>query len=125
MYRISKTVTFDAAHRLSEHDGRCSRLHGHTYTATIVIEAAQPKPTGPKRGMVADFGQVSDVVEAIVDRYLDHRYLNDTVDVYPTSENLAKWLFGKLKPDVPNLAEVTISESCTTQATYRERGGLC
>jgi len=33
-------ASFDAAHRLLNHGGRCRNLHGHTYHVSIRIEAA-------------------------------------------------------------------------------------
>ena len=81
--RVTRTFTFDAAHDLPWHPGRCRRLHGHTYRLEVSIEG----PIGPN-GIVTDFGDVDTMVQThILDRY-DHRYLNDLLD-NPTAELLA------------------------------------
>jgi 6-pyruvoyltetrahydropterin/6-carboxytetrahydropterin synthase len=51
---------------------------------------------------------------------LDHHYLNDVPGLEnPTSENLAHWIWQRLKPDLPELAEVEIKETCNTGCRYR------
>ncbi|MBT5488792.1 MAG: 6-carboxytetrahydropterin synthase QueD, partial [Halieaceae bacterium] len=50
----------------------------------------------------------------------DHHYLNDVPGLEnPTSENLAHWIWQRLKPDLPELAEVEIKETCNTGCRYR------
>ena len=57
--KVSKAFTFDAAHRLQNHDGKCRGLHGHTYQIEVVVESDWLIDTGPQQGMVVDFGQLS------------------------------------------------------------------
>ena len=62
--------------------------------------------------MPGDQGSLFDV--------LDHNYLNDVPGLdNPTSENLARWVWERLKPDLPLLAAVTVHETCTSTSTYR------
>lgn len=70
MVRISKRFTFEAAHRLQHHNGKCRNLHGHGYKVEAVIEGplqenhplvqgVDEDPLGvhnPSEGMVLDFG---------------------------------------------------------------------
>ena len=37
MYQLTKSVTFDAAHRLRDYVGKCANLHGHTYKLEVAI----------------------------------------------------------------------------------------
>ena len=37
---ITKIVSFDAAHRLPDHAGRCRNLHGHTYRLEATVAGA-------------------------------------------------------------------------------------
>ena len=37
----------------------------------------------------------------------------------PTSENIAIWIWKKLKPKLPLLTEVVIAETCTARCIYR------
>ena len=51
---------------------------------------------------------------------LDHYYLNDVPGLEnPTSENLARWIWQKLRPALPALAAVEIRETCTSGCIYR------
>jgi 6-pyruvoyltetrahydropterin/6-carboxytetrahydropterin synthase len=81
--RVSRTFTFEAAHQLPWHPGRCRELHGHGYRIEVTVEG----PVGPQ-GIVVDFDELGAVVEGeLVARY-DHRYLNDLLD-NPTAEHIA------------------------------------
>ena len=65
-----------------------------------------------------DFGDLKARFQPLYDR-LDHHYLNDIEGLEnPTSENLARWIFERLSPDVPGLAKVVVHETCTSGAEY-------
>lgn len=97
-YRIVRTYDVSAAHRLPDHDGKCSRQHGHNYTVEVHVSAPGLVSDGPQRGMVVDYGRLDDVVEPILDEYVDHRNLNATLDADepPTAEVIAEWLYKKI-----------------------------
>lgn len=114
---IFKEFKFEAAHRLpnlpDEH--KCSRLHGHSFTVQLHVEG----PIDEELGWIVDFG---DIKQAFKPYYamLDHHYLNEVPGLdNPTSEVLAKWIWDKVKPDLPILSAVVVSETCTTGCTYR------
>ncbi len=70
--------------------------------------------------MLVDFGDIARDLAEVVNRYLDHWHLNDTTNLEnPTSEELARWIFLKLKPTMPLLVSVKIDETCTSSAEYR------
>ena len=49
---------------------------------------------------------------------LDHYYLNEIEGLEnPTSENLARWIWERLKPALPGLAAVVVRETCTRAAS--------
>jgi 6-pyruvoyltetrahydropterin/6-carboxytetrahydropterin synthase len=51
---------------------------------------------------------------------LDHHYLNDIPGLEnPTSEVMAKWIWEKLKPQLPELSKVLINETCTSGCLYQ------
>lgn len=54
---ISLQMTFDAAHRVVGHKGKCARLHGHTYDVHIMAAGEVKDP-----GFVVDFGDLKDMV---------------------------------------------------------------
>ncbi|MCB1321665.1 MAG: 6-carboxytetrahydropterin synthase, partial [Leptospiraceae bacterium] len=37
----------------------------------------------------------------------------------PTSEELARWLWRKIKPGLPQLFTIKVGETCTSSCTYR------
>jgi 6-pyruvoyltetrahydropterin/6-carboxytetrahydropterin synthase len=63
---VSKTITFDMAHRLMNHNGLCKNIHGHTYKLQVDV-------TGKidLNGMVIDFGDLKKIISHVVG-YFDH-----------------------------------------------------
>jgi len=126
MYRLEKQFRFEASHVLPDHDGKCARLHGHSWKAVVCFEGQRLQSIGPKRGMLVDFADVKAVVQPIVDTFLDHYHLNESTGIEnPTSEALAEWLFKRVEntmsvPEVggPRLAWVRIEETCTSACTF-------
>lgn len=119
MYEVVKSVRFEAAHLLPHHDGKCQRLHGHSFIAEITVRREDLHSTGPKQGMAIDFGDIKDAVKPLIENKLDHYYLNESTGLEsPTSENLSKWIFDNLEPKLPGLYSVTVHETCTARATY-------
>ncbi len=37
MFKIAKEFSFDMAHMLDGHDGKCQNLHGHTYKLQVEV----------------------------------------------------------------------------------------
>ena len=119
-WTLSKEFTFEAAHRLPRHDGKCARLHGHSWRMVVEVESPVLCESGPKTGMVTDFGDIKKAVAPLLESRLDHHYLNEIPGLEnPTSENLAKWIWGKLKPNLPQLSKVVVRETCTCGAIYK------
>ncbi|MGW7696240.1 6-pyruvoyl trahydropterin synthase family protein [Streptomyces asiaticus] len=116
--RITKRFEFSASHQLSglAEDHQCGRLHGHNYVVELELSAAQKNLT--PTGFVRDFGDLSSF-KSWLDRTVDHRHLNDIINVSPTAENLAIWLYDQCLRDFPELTAVRISETPKTWAEYR------
>jgi 6-pyruvoyltetrahydropterin/6-carboxytetrahydropterin synthase len=115
--RIYKEFAFEAAHRLPNVPAghQCARLHGHSFRVTVVIEG----PVGEQSGWVMDFADISSAFKPIREQ-LDHYYLNDIAGLEnPTSENLARWIWERLQPALPQLAEIEIRETCSSGCRYR------
>ncbi len=126
MYVLEKEFTFEAAHKLPDHDGRCQRLHGHSWRGRVRVVGPYLQQDGAKAGMLADYGDLKAAVQPLVEQYLDHHYLNETLNMrHPTSENIARWLFERVRAhlvDLPGvrLRAVVIDETCTSRAEYGE-----
>ena len=118
-WTLTKEFTFEASHRLPRHDGKCARLHGHSWKMLVEVESPALCESGPKSGMVMDFGDIKAAVASLVESHLDHHYLNDTLELEsPTSEKVAQWVFQAILPKLPNLRAVTINETCTSACRY-------
>lgn len=114
---IFKRFTVEAAHRLPNvPDGhKCARLHGHSF----VIELQVSGEPDPQLGWVMDFADLKAAFKPIYEQ-LDHHYLNEVDGLEnPTSEQLAIWIWQRLKPQVPLLSEVVVHETCTSGCRYR------
>ncbi len=118
-FTLRKTFRFEAAHYLPLHDGKCRRLHGHSFVGRVVLRSMGLVDDGPKMGMVMDFSDVSVALAPLLENYLDHWCLNETLMLKnPTSEEIARWVFVMLKPKLPMLVAVEIEETCTSSCRY-------
>ena len=116
---IFKAFTLESAHRLPNvpPGHKCARLHGHSFRVEIHVSG----PVDPQLGWVMDFADVKAAFDPLF-RQLDHNYLNDVPGLEnPTSENLARWIWQKLEPSLPQLSAVVVHETCTSGARYTGR----
>jgi len=116
LMEIFKEFTFEAAHRLPNVPAghKCARLHGHSFQVKIVV-SGEP---GERSGWVMDFAQIKTCFKPIYDQ-LDHHYLNEIDGLEnPTSENIALWIWQKLKPSLPTMDRLEIRETCTSGCIY-------
>lgn len=133
MHTITKEVYFCYGHRLMNHPGKCRNLHGHSVKAAISISHEQLND----QGMVCDFADIRDAVEAYIDQHLDHNMLlhrDDPIvptllaqnerfmalDEHPTAEVLSKMIFQALKQEGFKVEQVTLWETASASACYRE-----
>ena len=111
-----KEFFFEAAHLLPNvpPDHKCARLHGHSFAVRIYVEGQ----VGDNSGWVMDFSDISSAFNPI-QKELDHCYLNEIKGLEnPTSENIVRWIWERLKPDLPQLFEIEIRETCTSGCRY-------
>ena len=103
--RVTCTFTFEAAHRLAWHPGKCRNLHGHSYRLDVSVE-------GPldANGVVMDFDTLQEVVRTEVVDVWDHRDLNEVLD-NPTAELLARRAWELLTGAGLDLAAVRLWET--------------
>ena len=116
MFELSKQFRFDAAHTLERSiDTESSRrIHGHSYRAEVTVRGR----ADPATGMIVDLGLLERSMEDARDA-LDHRFLDEINDLGPaTMENLSRWIWNRLSPEVGNLFKVSVyrdssGEACT------------
>ncbi len=94
---LTKSFRFEAAHQLPGHDGKCARLHGHSYKLEVTVRGPiRDQPGASDDGMVLDFGDLAALVRAAVIERLDHYDLNTILPTRTTAENLAHWIWETL-----------------------------
>lgn len=113
---IFKSFTFEAAHRLpfTPEGHKCRRLHGHSFTVEIHIRGE----VDPKVGWIRDFSDLKAAFQPLHE-ILDHHFLNEIPGLEnPTSENLSRWIWQRLKPNLVELCRVVVRETCTSGCVY-------
>ena len=93
------------AHQLPYHGGKCRQLHGHTYVVRVYVTGPvqDVHPDNPQSGMVADFGVIKEFLQK-VEALMDHQFVNETLDKYPTAERIALAIARMAQSDLaPNL----------------------
>ncbi len=116
---IGKEFRFEASHQLPNHDGKCARLHGHSWRGIVYVAGHELINSSSKQGMIMDYVDITTYLKPLLDNYLDHYHLNETTGlVNPTCEAIARWIYEKLEPQIPGLVAVRIDETCTSQCVY-------
>ena len=108
---VSREFTFAGAHRLPGYQGKCERLHGHTWRLRVTVSARVGED-----GLAFDFGELGRVVGERVLAVLDHSDLNSVMP-RPSAERIAQWVWRRL--DSLPLAEVRVWESEQSFVSYR------
>jgi 6-pyruvoyltetrahydropterin/6-carboxytetrahydropterin synthase len=136
MITVTKTVKFDAAHVLTNHQGLCKNLHGHTYRLDITVSNCD----GDQSDMVIDFKDLKNIATEVICERFDHAFIYNTqspgeceiaavVEKYgmrtvaiafrSTAENLAALFFRELKARIPGLSSVKVWETAESCAEFR------
>ena len=129
MYRLETKSSFDAAHFLTNYDGKCKNIHGHRWNVTVEIEGSLDN------GMLVDFGILKSDLASLCD-YFDHTFiveegslkkelfdmLNEefllrVVKFRTTAENFSKYFYDKLSEKY-NVYKVEVYETPNNKAVY-------
>lgn len=120
MFELSKEFHFEAGHCMTYHDGKCREPHGHSYILVVHLTGENLIETGCKKNMLVDFHDISAIVKPMIEKYFDHKWLNNTLDSdSPSVEFMARWIFEYLVPFIPLLSAITLHETSTSKVTYR------
>ena len=111
-WKLSLDHSFDAAHRLPDHPGKCRNLHGHTWQVRVEVTVDQLN----KHGMVVDFGDL----KRVIDTEFDHQLINETLG-NPTAELIAESIHGLVAGFVPEdaVVSITVQESPGARVEYQ------
>ncbi|GFH41705.1 6-carboxy-5,6,7,8-tetrahydropterin synthase [Lactococcus hodotermopsidis] len=137
---ITKTFSFDMAHMLDGHDGKCNNLHGHTYQLKVALQGNVCQ-TGAKSGMIRDYGDIKQCVKMTILDFFDHAFVydetreierqiatllaNDGRKIYrltkrTTAENISQVIFRLLKSHMPELTYIELFETQSSSCIYGE-----
>lgn len=122
MFEITTETQFSAAHRLKNYQGPCENLHGHNWLVKATVRCSQLD----KCGIGIDFKILKGHLKAIVNQF-DHKDLNEVLDplnLNPSSENIARFIFQELKAALANwngsVVRVEVYETPGNAAAYYE-----
>jgi 6-pyruvoyltetrahydropterin/6-carboxytetrahydropterin synthase len=113
---LFKQFSIEAAHWLPNVpvDHKCRRMHGHSFQIQVHVRG----PVDPHLGWVMDFAEIKAAFAPVEDE-IDHRCLNDVEGLEnPTSENLARWLWRRLRPALPLLSKIVVQETCNSGCVF-------
>lgn len=131
---LTRAVRFSAGHRYHRSEwseeknrevfGKCASPpgHGHNYRCEVTVEGHVDSETG----MVVDLGELDRILEEEVAGPMDHAFLNelpefDEAGRIPTTENLARVIWARLRPRLPEgcrLSRVRVREDRDLWSDY-------
>lgn len=138
MHKIAKEFSFDMAHMLDGHDGKCQNLHGHTYKLQVEV-VGELVESGAKSGMVIDFSDLKAVVKREILDHMDHAFIFDStserecqvaelltslnsknfgIPMRTTAENMAKYMFDRLQEAGLPVSLIRLWETPTSYCEY-------
>lgn len=138
MFKIAKEFSFDMAHMLDGHDGKCKNLHGHTYTLQVEI-SGELHEKGAKSGMVMDYSDLKAAVKTHILDKMDHAFIYDStseketkvaqllntldsktfaIPARTTAEQMAKYMFDTLSEAGLPVSLIRLWETPTSYCEY-------
>lgn len=138
MLSITKTFHFEAAHRITDYDGACRLLHGHSYKLEVSISGNLIGDSD----MLLDFKDLKSLVTSLVMDPWDHAlllknnvvnhsdfdHLNDKIywmEEEPTAERMVLWIAEKLSNSLSEdltLSKLKLYETENSYAEWHNRG---
>lgn len=115
-HTVIKEFWIEAAHYLPKmpKNHKCRRMHGHSFHFHLEVTGIPDSC-----GIVIDYADIKKHWQ-VIHNLLDHRVLNEVVGLEnPTSENISRWVWDRLKPGMPGLSVVRIKETCSAGVEYR------
>lgn len=116
---------FDAAHYIEGYDGKCGRMHGHTYKVHISAKSHELNPSKylESADMVCDFKELKWAASDGKKGGLDHTVINEVIPVPTTAERIAEYIHSETKKRIPGNIElhVTVWETETSWVEYTDK----
>ena len=115
---------FDAAHYIDGYDGKCGRMHGHTYKVHMKAKSHKLNPSAYLKtsDMVCDFKELKWAAKDSERGGFDHGVLNDLMQENTTAERIAEYIHQETKKRIPSgiELEVTVWETETSWVSYSD-----
>jgi 6-pyruvoyltetrahydropterin/6-carboxytetrahydropterin synthase len=138
--RVTKEFSFEMAHALTNYDGPCRNIHGHSYRLFVTVSGIpSDDPRDPRNGMVIDFSELKEIVGKEITGVFDHALtVNDTygegrmedfktmfnnviiVRYQPTCENLIVDFAERIKKRLPGKLALHSLKLYETANSYAE-----
>jgi len=123
MYEVKVLGNFSSGHHLRDYAGRCEEPHGHNWHVEVICQSEVLNDLG----LVIDFKVLKKKMNLILDS-LDHVNINELEyfkTVNPSSENMAFYIFNKLREDGDISSNVIVKrvnvwETTSSCASYYE-----
>ena len=129
MHLITSESSFDAAHFLTNYEGKCKNIHGHRWRVVVTIKGELTN------GMLVDFGDFKKDIKDLCD-YFDHSFIVEkgsldkklfdllnkqfvlrVVEFRTTAENFSKYIFEEMSKKY-SVREVCVYETPNNCARY-------
>ncbi len=141
MIRLTKIFHFEMAHALSQYNGPCKNIHGHTYTLHVTIGTNETvEDYIPSPGILIDFKMIKKIVQENIIQVLDHSLLLSReyteqnsaclalhnliiFDAEPSAENLLLYIRKQLIELLPagvDLKKLVLFETGDSYAEWEE-----
>lgn len=138
--RVTREFTFEMAHVLTNYDGPCRNVHGHSYRLFVTLSGIPVNDiNNPKNGMVVDFTELKEIVINKMINQFDHSVVVSKdfdmekkemmaktfgnmviVDYQPTCENLVADFAGRIKNELPEGVHLHSLKLYETAKSYAE-----
>jgi 6-pyruvoyltetrahydropterin/6-carboxytetrahydropterin synthase len=146
--RVTKEFPFEMSHVLSNYDGPCRNVHGHSYRLFVTLTGIPVNDQGnPKNGMVIDFTDLKTIIKREIVSKFDHavvlsrhfdkdrtdkltKLFGNTVlvDYQPTCENMVSDFVTRITPHLPEgvkLHSLKLYETATSYAEWFAADNEC
>lgn len=138
MYGLKTESCFDAAHFLTDYDGKCENLHGHRWRVVAYLATEKLQSEGQMKDMVIDFGDFKKALRDLTESF-DHSFVVEegslmektiacleeeefklsVVSFRTTAENFARYFAEKLIEQGLPVSQVDVYETPNNCAIYQ------
>ncbi|MEX0721491.1 MAG: 6-carboxytetrahydropterin synthase [Balneolaceae bacterium] len=116
---------FDAAHSIEGYDGKCGRMHGHSYKVKMTAKSHKLNPSKylDSDDMVCDFKELKWAANDSEKGGLDHGLLNELMPENSTAERIAEYIHKETTNRIPEGIDlkVTVWETDTCWVEYTDK----